>query len=112
MKAITNLFSRMFKSYNDEMLNIHREWDRQRARSMSPAETAEIDAIFSRHVQRMYRKKILVKTLLFKLTVFNRLKYTVFHIEKSLASTEARVATFWVKSFCKKGFYYVFKRNI
>jgi hypothetical protein len=50
MKAITNLFSRMFKSYNDEMLNIHREWDRQRARSMSPAETAEIDAIFSRHV--------------------------------------------------------------
>jgi hypothetical protein len=49
MKAITNLFSRMFKSYNDEMLNIHREWDKQRARSMSPAETAEIDAIFSRH---------------------------------------------------------------
>jgi hypothetical protein len=50
MKTIKNLFSRMFQSYNNEVTNIHREWDRQRARSMSPAETAEIDAIFSRSI--------------------------------------------------------------
>lgn len=27
---------------------IHREWDRQRSRAISPADLAEIDAIFSR----------------------------------------------------------------
>jgi hypothetical protein len=50
MKAITNLLSRMFTSYTNEITSIQREWDRQRARSMSPAETAEIDAIFSRSI--------------------------------------------------------------
>lgn len=29
---------------------IHREWDRQRARATTPSERAEIDAIFSRHL--------------------------------------------------------------
>lgn len=29
---------------------IHREWDRQRARALTPADQAEIDAIFSRHL--------------------------------------------------------------
>ena len=29
---------------------IHREWDRQRARALTPADLAEIDAIFSRNL--------------------------------------------------------------
>lgn len=29
---------------------INREWDRQRARAISPAERDEIDAIFARHL--------------------------------------------------------------
>jgi hypothetical protein len=29
---------------------IHREWDRQRAQALSPAEREEIDAIFSRNL--------------------------------------------------------------
>ena len=51
MKALGSLFSSLFSaseksvSQNDR---IYREWDRQRARSMSPSETSEIDAIFSR----------------------------------------------------------------
>lgn len=29
---------------------IHREWDRQRARALSPSDRDEIDAIFARHL--------------------------------------------------------------
>lgn len=32
------------------ILEIHREWDKQRARATSPSEVAEIDAIFARAI--------------------------------------------------------------
>ena len=51
MKALARLFAGIFpdlpKSENEK---IHREWDRQRARAMSPSELSEIDAIFSRSI--------------------------------------------------------------
>lgn len=50
MKAIGRLFSNIFSIAKSDTMNIYREWDKQRARAMSPNELAEIDAIFSRHV--------------------------------------------------------------
>ena len=49
------VFSTMFRQpqlENDRARRRHirREWDRQRARAISPAEREEIDAIFSRHL--------------------------------------------------------------
>jgi len=49
------VFSTMFRrpsldSDRARSREIHREWDRQRARATSPAERDEIDAIFARHL--------------------------------------------------------------
>ena len=51
MKAFTRLFANLFTN-NATSANekVHREWDRQRARAMSPSELSEIDAIFSRSI--------------------------------------------------------------
>lgn len=45
MKFLVSLFRR---SPGSEIKHLYREWDRQRARAMSPSERSEIDAIFSR----------------------------------------------------------------
>lgn len=52
MKALGTFFSTIFSSEKRTSTNelIHWEWDRARARSMSPSETSEIDAIFSRNL--------------------------------------------------------------
>ena len=49
------VFSTMFRQSTKDgdrtrTRDIHREWDRQRARAISPAERDEIDAIFARHL--------------------------------------------------------------
>ena len=49
MKAIGNLFARMFDTATSSV-SIQREWDRQRARAISPNELSEIDAIFGRNL--------------------------------------------------------------
>jgi hypothetical protein len=53
MNPLAKVFSSMFdrQPLNTEgarRQQIHREWDRQRALAMSPADLAEIDAIFAR----------------------------------------------------------------
>lgn len=51
MKAIARLFARIVPDFvTNETEKIHREWDKQRSRAMSPSELSEIDAIFARHV--------------------------------------------------------------
>ena len=50
MKAFTRLFANIFTTATSDSEKIHREWDRQRARAMSPSELSEIDAIFSRSI--------------------------------------------------------------
>lgn len=51
MKAFARLFARIIPDIvTSETEKIHREWDRQRARAMSPSELSEIDAIFSRSI--------------------------------------------------------------
>lgn len=51
MKAFARLFARIVPDFaTSETEKIHREWDRQRSRAMSPSELSEIDAIFARHV--------------------------------------------------------------
>lgn len=51
MKAFTRLFANLFASpATSETQKIYREWDRQRARALSPSEMSEIDAIFARHL--------------------------------------------------------------
>lgn len=37
------------KKHNDAELTFRQLWDRERERAMTPAERAEIDAIFSRY---------------------------------------------------------------
>ena len=49
MKTLASIFASVFDREAGTGRNaIHREWDRQRARALSPSELAEIDAIFSR----------------------------------------------------------------
>ena len=53
MNTLAKVFSSMFdrqplNSEGARRQQIHREWDRQRALAMSPADLAEIDAIFAR----------------------------------------------------------------
>jgi len=53
MKPLAKVFTTMFgsehlDSESARSRQIHREWDRQRSRAVSPSERAEIDAIFSR----------------------------------------------------------------
>jgi hypothetical protein len=55
MKPFAKVFASLLRSdpIDDQVSarrQIHREWDRQRARAMTPSERAEIDAIFSRHL--------------------------------------------------------------
>ena len=55
MRPFAKVFAAMFgaESFDSETARsrqIHREWDRQRANAMSPAEREEIDAIFSRNL--------------------------------------------------------------
>lgn len=51
MKAFARLFESLFdKNATSDSQKIYKEWDRQRARAMSPNEISEIDAIFARHL--------------------------------------------------------------
>ncbi len=55
MKPFARLFGNLFErgaEHDDSARRrqIHREWDRQRARALTPSDRAEIDAIFSRHL--------------------------------------------------------------
>lgn len=51
MKAFTRLFANVFdKNATSDVQRVYREWDRQRAKAISPNDLAEIDAIFSRHL--------------------------------------------------------------
>ena len=55
MKPFAKIFASVFdrQPLSDEAAtrrHIHREWDRQRARALTPSDRAEIDAIFSRHL--------------------------------------------------------------
>ena len=55
MRPFAKVFAAMFgpESFDKETprsRQIHRDWDRQRASAMSPAEREEIDAIFSRNL--------------------------------------------------------------
>lgn len=51
MKALSRLFANLFTSpATSSIEKMHREWDRQRAKAMSPSELSEIDAIFARHI--------------------------------------------------------------
>lgn len=52
MKAFARLFAGLFErdATSSETQKIYREWDRQRARAISPNDLAEIDAIFARHL--------------------------------------------------------------
>ena len=55
MKPFAKVFASLFgtESFDKESARsrqIHREWDRQRAQALSPAEREEIDAIFSRNL--------------------------------------------------------------
>lgn len=51
VKLLGQFFNTLFSGTNKPTSDndrIHREWDRQRAKAMSPSERDEIDAIFSR----------------------------------------------------------------
>ena len=50
MKVFSRLLTNVFTNPKRTNESIYREWDKQRARAMSPNELAEIDAIFSRQV--------------------------------------------------------------
>ena len=55
MQPLASLFANMFdREPHDPAAArrraIHREWDRQRRNALSPADRAEIDAIFARNV--------------------------------------------------------------
>lgn len=51
MKAFTSLFAGLFgKDTTSDVPKIYKEWDRQRAKAISPNDLAEIDAIFARHL--------------------------------------------------------------
>jgi hypothetical protein len=50
MKPIGQFFANFFDRATSERQKIQREWDKQRARAMSPSELSDIDAIFARHL--------------------------------------------------------------
>lgn len=49
MKFLLSLFKNPTIAARQDLV-IHREWDRQRSRAMSPSELSEIDAIFGRNL--------------------------------------------------------------
>jgi len=50
MKALTNRIVNIFSSPKRETENIYRDWSRLRNNAIGPSDLAEIDAIFSRHL--------------------------------------------------------------
>lgn len=51
MKAFVRLITRIIPNVViSDVEKIHIEWDKQRAKAMSPSELSEIDAIFARHI--------------------------------------------------------------
>ena len=50
MKAFSRLFANLFNNTTSDTEKVYREWDRQRARALTPNDLSEIDAIFSRHL--------------------------------------------------------------
>lgn len=53
MASVANFFANLFDrgdAQTSERRAIVREWNRQRARAISPNDLAEIDAIFARHL--------------------------------------------------------------
>jgi hypothetical protein len=50
MKAIGNLFAKMFEDRPTRIDSVHRQWDALRAEALTPSHRAEIDAIFGRQV--------------------------------------------------------------
>ena len=54
MKSFGKLFATLFDHQSDpeagRRRQIYREWDRQRSNALSPADQAEIDAIFARNL--------------------------------------------------------------
>ena len=55
MKQFAKIFAHMFDpNPTDSQVarnrQIHREWDRQRSKALTPTELAEIDAIFARNL--------------------------------------------------------------
>ena len=55
MKPFATVFASLFDRDSQEApvsrrRAIYREWDRQRANALSPADRAEIDAIFARNI--------------------------------------------------------------
>ena len=50
MKTLKRAFENLFTNATSDNAKIYREWDRQRARAIGPSDLAEIDAIFSRHL--------------------------------------------------------------
>lgn len=51
MKTLKRVFENIFTKSTRSNENISREWDRMRAKAIGPSDLAEIDAIFSRHLQ-------------------------------------------------------------
>ena len=47
LNKIKNIFSSVITSEREKL---YIEWDRQRARALTPSDRAEIDAIFARHM--------------------------------------------------------------
>jgi hypothetical protein len=47
-RVISRIISFGSDAVSDARADIYREWDRQRARALSPSDREEIDAIFSR----------------------------------------------------------------
>jgi hypothetical protein len=45
--ALENIFTKKVKSHQ---WNIYKEWSYQRSKALGPSDLAEIDAIFSRHI--------------------------------------------------------------
>lgn len=50
MKTLKRAFENFFTNATSKNEKIYREWDRQRAKAIGPNDLAEIDAIFSRHL--------------------------------------------------------------
>jgi hypothetical protein len=46
-RAFDNIFTRKAKS---QPWNVYKEWSYQRSKALGPSDLAEIDAIFSRHL--------------------------------------------------------------
>jgi len=50
MKALASRIVNIFSIPKRENENVYRQWNRMRSNAMGPSDLAEIDAIFSRHL--------------------------------------------------------------